>query len=172
MRRFLVGVISSALLTLALGCHNGDADLNRRVQVRLAKEPTPSEQLTVTTHERVVRLKGVVHSSAERERLERAAREVDGVASVENELVIDAPVELTGSSSYTKSSMYNPADALLQEKIRHRLDAQALDDIAVDVKDGVVTYTGKVPQDVHDAAIQIAIDAHADVDDRMTIAKP
>jgi osmotically-inducible protein OsmY len=164
-------IIVMAALTLLVACHSGDADLNQRVLMRLGKEPTPAEQLTITTHERVVRLKGVVHSSAEREALERAAREVDGVAGVENELVVDAPVELTGSA-YNKSSMYDPADALMQEKIRQRLDAQALDDIAVDVKNGVVTYTGKVPQKVHDAAIQIALDAHADVDDRMTVIRP
>lgn len=169
MRRFFVTVG----LGLVLACTDGDADLNRRVVLRLGKEATPSEQLTVTTQKRVVRLEGVVHSSAEREQLERAAREVDGVAGVENDLVVDAPVELTGSkSAYNASSMYDPADAILQEQIRHHLDAQALDDIAVDVKGGVVTLTGKVDQRVHDAAIRIAMDSHADIDDRLTVTKP
>ena len=178
-------------LAWLLACNGGDADVNRRVLVRLAQEPTPAEpsaaadggaqrhedslreQFTVTTHRRVVRLKGVVHSAAERDRLERAAREVDGVANVENQLVVVAPVELTSSrSAYEISSMNNPADAVLHDQIRRRLDAQELDDIAVEVKDGVVTFRGSVPPKVHDAAIQIAVDAHADVDDRMTIIEP
>lgn len=173
MRSIVIGFIGTAALTLALACNNTDAELANRVRVRLGKEATPAEQFTITTHERVVRLKGVVHSGAEREQLERAAREVDGVAGVENELVVDAPVELTGSkSAFDKSSMYDPADAILQEQIRHRLDEQALDDIAVDVKSGVATLTGKVDQRVHDAAVQIAMDAHADVDDRLIVTKP
>lgn len=176
MRSIIAGVAVTALLTLALACNGTDADLNRRVLVRLGQEPTPAEQFTVSTHQRIVQLKGVVHSAAERERLERAAREVDGVAGVENQLVVDAPVELTGSaasrSAFDQSSMNNPADAVLHDQIRRRLDAQALDDIAVEVKDGVVTLRGKVDQRVHDAAIQIAIDAHADVDDRLSIMKP
>src|SRR3954470_857378 len=89
-------VLATLGLLTAIACHNTDADLNRRVLQRLGREPTPTEQFTVTTHERVVRIKGVVHSMAEREHLERAAREVDGVAGVVNELVVDAPVELTG----------------------------------------------------------------------------
>lgn len=162
-------------LLFLVACGGTDADLNRRVLVRLGQEPTPTEQFTVTTHERVVRLRGVVHSSAERERLERAAREVDGVAGVENLLVVDAPVELTASTpprgTYLKG---DPVDSLLHDEIRGRLDAQALDDIAVEVHDRVITLQGNVPQDVHDAALKIARDAGdgTRVDDRMRTIRP
>lgn len=176
----MAAMVGLLLLLVSLACSGTDADLNRRVLVRLGREPTPTEQFTVSTHQRVVRLTGVVHSSAERERLERAAREVDGVAGVENLLVIDAPVELTGSVTGDPSATPppylkgDPVDSLLHDEIRGRLDAQALDDIAVEVRDRVITLKGSVPQDVHDAAMKIARAAGdgTQVDDRMRIIKP
>lgn len=164
-------VVAAALLVLA-SCTTTDADVNRRVLIRLAKEPTPSEQFTVTTHAHVVRLKGVVHSATEREHLERAAREVDGVAGVENELVVDAPVELTHGTFLAA----DPVDALLRDSLRARLDAQELDDIAVEVTDREITLKGEVPQAIHDAAMRIAEEATrtdnaARITDAMTIAR-
>ncbi|MBX3225666.1 MAG: BON domain-containing protein [Labilithrix sp.] len=157
--RLVMVVLAGALFA----CGGTDADVNRRVSIRLNREPTPAEQLTVTTHKRVVRLKGVVHSQAERERLERAAREVDGVAGVENQLVVEAPVELTAGTYLT----HDPVDALLRDNVRARLDAQALDDIAVEVKDHVITLKGKVPRTVHDAALKIATEATQGSDARV-----
>lgn len=162
-------VAALVLVAVLTACHAGDAEVNRRVLIRLSKEPTPSEQLGVTTRDRVVQLKGVVHSAAERDRLERAAREVDGVARVENLLVIDAPVELT-AGTYLR---HDPIDALLRDNVRSGLDAQALDDIAVEVKDHVITLKGRVPQTVRDAAVKIAqestLGSDARVDDRLEV---
>jgi len=170
MKRLLVMLALAGLVA----CQSTDADVNRRVLLRLNQEPTPSEQFTVTTHDRVITIKGVVHSAAERERLEKAAREVDGVAGVENRLVVDAPVELTGAGVFLAA---DPVDCLIRDEVRSRLDAQELDDIAVEVKDRVVTLTGQVPGNVHDAALKIAndvtrTDKRARVDDRLTLMRP
>jgi osmotically-inducible protein OsmY len=164
-------VVTLAFVGL-FACQSTDVDVNRRVLMRLDREPTPTEQFTVTTHGRVVKLKGVVHSAAEREHLEKAVREVDGVAGVENQLVIDAPVELTGSDQFLAA---DPVDSLIRDEIRSRLDAQALDDIAVEVKDRVVTLTGRVPGNVHDAALKVVndvtrTDKRARVEDHLVLS--
>jgi hyperosmotically inducible protein len=74
---------------------SADAALAERVEQVLAAEQPPLAGVAVSVANGVVALSGRVPSDAERDRAERAARSVDGVRDVRNELaVVEAPPAL------------------------------------------------------------------------------
>lgn len=85
----------SALFALG-ACTQNDLEITRRVQARLADEGV-TDQVKVTTERRVVVLEGVVADRAELNRVELAARNTPGIMGVDNRLVIQNPVNLTGA---------------------------------------------------------------------------
>jgi len=85
-----------AVLALA-GCTQNDTDITRRVQDRLAEEGL-SNQIKVETTRRVVKLEGVVADRQELNRAEMAARNTPGIMGVDNRLVVQAPVNVTGGT--------------------------------------------------------------------------
>ena len=90
----LGGIVIAVALSLT-ACSKTDKHINDAVKERLANEPTPLVQLEITTQDRIVRLKGVVHDEHERERLERIVRGMDDVLGVDNRLTVARPVETT-----------------------------------------------------------------------------
>lgn len=84
----------SALLALG-ACTQNDVEITRRVQARLADEGI-TDQVKVTTERRVVVLEGVVADNAELNRIELAARNTPGILGIDNRLVVQNPVNLTG----------------------------------------------------------------------------
>lgn len=89
-----------AVLALA-GCTQNDTQISQRVQDRLAGEGLAS-QIKVETTRRVVKLEGVVADRAELNRAEMAARNTPGIMGVDNRLVVQNPVNLTGGSIDTQ----------------------------------------------------------------------
>lgn len=85
-----------AVLALA-GCTQNDTDITRRVQDRLAEEGL-SNQIKVDTTRRVVKLEGVVADSQELNRAEMAARNTPGIMGVDNRLVVQGAVNVTGGT--------------------------------------------------------------------------
>jgi hypothetical protein len=92
---------------LALGaCSQNDLEITRRVQARLVDQGV-TDQVKVTTERRVVVLEGVVADRAELSRVELAARNTPGIMGVDNRLVVQNPVNLTGGTP--KESPPSPA---------------------------------------------------------------
>lgn len=89
-----------AVLALA-GCTQNDTQITQRVQDRLAKEGL-TNQINVDTTRRVVKLEGVVSDRAELNRAEMAARNTPGIMGVDNRLVVQNPVNVTGGSMETQ----------------------------------------------------------------------
>ncbi len=85
-----------AVLALA-GCTQNDTEITHRVQDRLAKEGI-TDQVHVATTRRVVVLEGVVADRQELNRAEMAARNTPGTMAVDNRLVIQSPVNVTGGN--------------------------------------------------------------------------
>ncbi|MDB5220372.1 MAG: hypothetical protein JWO86_8299 [Myxococcaceae bacterium] len=79
------------------GCTQNDTEITQRVQDRLAQEGLPS-QIKVETTRRVVKLEGVVADRAELNRAEMAARNTAGIMGVDNRLVVQSPVNVTGGA--------------------------------------------------------------------------
>ena len=95
--------------------------------------------IQVETSDRVVQLSGFVDSESTEELALGAAKAVDGVKSVRNDLVVTTskPTRLEAKD-----------DAVIAAKVRKQLDqqpnAQAARDINVDVNEGVVQLSGFV----------------------------
>lgn len=85
----------SALLALG-GCAQNDMELARRVQDRLADAGVSSDQVKVTSERRIVKLEGVVADNPQLNRVEIATRNTPGVLAVDNRLVIQSSVNVTG----------------------------------------------------------------------------
>ncbi len=85
-----------AALALA-GCTQNDTEITQRVQDRLAQEGM-TNQIKVDTTRRIVKLEGVVSDRQELNRAEMAARNTPGILGVDNRLVIQNPVSVTGGS--------------------------------------------------------------------------
>jgi len=96
-------------------------------------------EIQVDAHEGVVQLSGFVDSQATQDLALQAAKEVDGVSSVRNDLVIR-------SSSPTHSDSKD--DTVIAAKVRKQLqqqpDVRSARDINVDVSEGVVQLSGFV----------------------------
>jgi hyperosmotically inducible periplasmic protein len=96
-------------------------------------------EIQVETEDRVVQLSGFVDSEQTQELALRAAKEVDGVESVRNDLVIR-------SSQPTQNEAKD--DTVIAAKVRQQLDqqtdAKTARDINVDVNEGVVQLSGFV----------------------------
>jgi hyperosmotically inducible periplasmic protein len=96
--RSFAGFIAAALLAVLVGCAGAgtktgqaidDATITTKVKAQMANDKDVSAMdVHVNTEKGVVRLSGVVKSSAEKQRAEQVARAVDGVRSVDNVLVV------------------------------------------------------------------------------------
>lgn len=96
-----MGKLGSIVLVAALavaGCSRTDDRVNEQVKARLADEPTPMAQLQVSTKDRIVTLSGVVATEDERARIERIVRDMDEVLGVDNRLMVQRPVHVTGEA--------------------------------------------------------------------------
>ena len=89
----------AAIALLALGaCSQNDDEITRRVQDRLAASAV-SDQVKVSTQRRIVHLEGVVQDTNELNRAEMSARDIPGVLGVDNRLVVQSPVNVTGATT-------------------------------------------------------------------------
>jgi osmotically-inducible protein OsmY len=88
--------IAAVSALLALGaCSQNDRELTQRVEARLA-DAGVTDPVKVTTERRVVVLEGVVANRAAINRIELAARATPGIMGVDNRLVVQQPVNVTG----------------------------------------------------------------------------
>ena len=100
----------SAMLALA-ACSQNDNEITQRVQDRLTAEGVSPNQVHVKTERRVVTLEGVVANASELNRLEMAARDVPGIMGIDNRLVVQAPVNVTGATTSTGGTGAAPSPA-------------------------------------------------------------
>jgi hypothetical protein len=85
-----------AVLALG-GCTQNDTEITHRVQDRLSEAGLGS-QIKVDTTRRVVKLEGVVADRQELNRAEMAARNTPGIMGIDNRLVVQNPVNVTGGT--------------------------------------------------------------------------
>lgn len=96
-------------------------------------------EIQVEANDRVVQLSGFVDSESTQELALRAAKQVDGVASVRNDLVV---------RDSTPTPAESKDDTIIAAKVRKQLDQQAgtqtSRDVNVEVNEGVVQLSGFV----------------------------
>jgi hyperosmotically inducible protein len=115
-----------------------DAWLNTEVKLRLFGDAdVPALDVHVDTNDGVVSLFGTVPSEDAKVAAEAEARSVDGVARVDNELgVVAAP----------RQRLTKRKDELIEKTVRQAMSGERdMNDVDVQVYDGVVRLTGSVP---------------------------
>lgn len=161
--RTLRALLIAATVALA-ACNDTDARITAGVTERLAREPNP-DLIEVTTRDRIVTLRGFVDSPAEQQRLESAAREVQGVIGVDSRLAMKPPVVTTGAAVERGTR-----DRDVQAAVQHRFVQMNLSGIDVMVRHGIVTLRGEIPSADRANAVLAAAEASPDVvrvDDRL-----
>ncbi|HYK52380.1 MAG TPA: BON domain-containing protein [Candidatus Eremiobacteraceae bacterium] len=146
-----------------------DALLAAQVQTTIAGVDAATIGLVhVSSDNGVVTLTGKIANMSERAAMEKAARSVHGVETLDDQVVVDA-------SAPTAKQI--EADLTLSAQVHTALVAQTgvnAADIHVDVHRGVVTLTGHVPSPAHKAVADQtvrSVKGVTSVVDKLTIVK-
>lgn len=157
-RGAVVGVVGSVLLLITSNTWAADATSNSavedtvittKVKSALVADPqTKARQINVETKKGIVQLNGFVDSSAEKSAAEAAARQVKGVASVENKLQIRAAERTAGAVVDDTVITTRVKSALVTDS---RLKAR---EITVKTNQGAVALGGFVSSDAEKQAAE------------------
>jgi len=96
-------------------------------------------EVQVETHERVVQLSGFVDSESTQELALQAARAVNGVESVRNDLVVR-----TSKPTLTERKDDTVIAARVRKQLQQQTEVRSSNDINVDVSEGLVQLSGFV----------------------------
>jgi osmotically-inducible protein OsmY len=154
--------VALALAVAGVACAETDAGITTKVKARLAADDTvKAYQIDVDTREKVVTLKGTVETEAARTQAVRLARETEGVARVEDNVIVnptnagvptgDAERAAGNASAAAVDAAEKAAAATSDATITASVKAKLLADpdtaglkIDVDTTNAVVTLTGTV----------------------------
>jgi hypothetical protein len=160
-----------AVLALA-GCTQNDTQITQRVQDRLAQEGF-TNQINVDTTRRVVKLEGVVSDRTELNRAEMVARNTPGIMGVDNRLVVQNPVNVTGGSMETppqespagsKTTFGGLASEVDAEASLLARDAQLLERIAFELA-GALAGQREANADLLEGPLRAAVQAEPKAND-------
>lgn len=132
------------------GCRSDDRELEKRVNEELATIPD-GQGVMVSVDNRVVTLRGVAESEADKTRLEGVVEHLPGVLAVKNDLVVQGPVSTTGATSAIAD-----AERALAASIDAQLESAGFPQLDVTIEHGRVRITGAVALGRHDEALDIA----------------
>ena len=136
-----IATLAGALLLSA--CGKSDADLTKAVNDKLAADKVTG--VTVAVKDGVATLSGEVTDITVKNKAEASAKTVDGIKSVANNITLKP--QPTPEAA--------PADPMLKGKIEENLRKAGCTGATIEVKDGVVTVSGTVPEAKYGECIQI-----------------
>lgn len=129
--------LSAPTVAAADASSKGDAVITQRVEAALRERKLlGSSGIEVDTQAGVVQLSGFVDSEELQEQALETARNVPGVASVRNDLVVREAKPTLGAAL---------DDTIIAAKVRQELKDNSASDIQVEVSAGVVQLSGFVP---------------------------
>ncbi|MBX3293897.1 MAG: BON domain-containing protein [Acidobacteria bacterium] len=133
LKVFTITMLAAALFLSA--CGKSDADVAKAATDKLAAEKVTG--VTVTVKDGVATLTGEVADATVKNKAEAAVRSVEGVKSVTN--------------SVTLKPLPTPPpvadDKMLEGTINEGLKKAGIEGVTIEVKDGEVTFSGKVDKD-------------------------
>ncbi len=138
----------------SMGAAISDSDITVKVKLKLADiKDLRKSDISVTTTNGVVTLNGTATSADARSTAETAAMSVDGVKSVDNELVTPSSGPLMADAkSAANITKHEVSDSWITTKVKSELLADSLTkgaDVKVVTTGGVVVLSGKLAN--HDA---------------------
>ena len=189
----LFAIVAGAAITIACGA--SDAGITTKVKTKITADRTitNSDQIEVTTQDKVVTLSGTADSQASKERAVTLARGTEGVTNVIDNMTVavaaasnmsgNPPAEGAPAASESTNPVSEAAakvaekvdDVAITSEVKAKLigDSQvSARKIDVDTKDGVVTLKGTVSSEQEkDKALQIARNTKGvqRVEDQLTV---
>jgi hyperosmotically inducible protein len=152
-RAVLVATVCLAAALTGAACKSGpdDAAITASVKPKVTMVPGGTG-INVDTKDGVVTLNGTVDTEAAKASAEAAAKGVNGVQRVVNNLTVKPPAPAVPT--------VNPNDTAVSAAIQANLTKAGVTGVTVTVKDGVATLTGKVPKANWPKALQAANEAN------------
>jgi hyperosmotically inducible periplasmic protein len=156
-RMFRTVLVVMVCLTAALAgaaCKSGpeDATITASVKTKVTGVPGGTG-INVDTKDGVVTLNGTVDTEAAKASAEAAAKGVEGVKSVKNNLTVKAPPPAMPPAAASN-------DAAVQKAISDNLTKAGVTGVTVVVSNGTATLSGKVPKANWPKAMQAANEAN------------
>jgi len=169
----LLMIIFSILLAACAETRVDDAMLTAKVKTQMAADGRVSPtRVNVDTLSGDVTLKGEVPTQEEKDAAEQVARKVEGVRSVNNQIIVNPTA--AGSGLPTGNEMKQQAEkaagkveqevkrgaseAFLQGEIKARLIAAGYGNVAVVVEQGMATLSGEVASDKDRIAVEAIVE--------------
>ncbi len=120
--------------TLFTGCKPKDSDYKEKIETKLKASPE-TENVTVDVKDGVATLSGEVKDHDAKEKATAAAKDVNGIKSVENNVTFPAPV--VQAPPVTVNS-----DTILTQGVKDA--TKDFPTVTANVNDGVITLTGSI----------------------------
>jgi len=166
-----------------MACAQTDAGITTKVKAKLAADSTvKASQINVDTKDKVVTLSGNVDSDQAKAKAVEIARDTTGVRDVVDNMTspamqtsANAANPPAGSSTGQTAENAPAGDAAITAEVKSKLLADSTvggQNISVDTKDGVVSLTGSVKNQMQkDTAERIARETTGvrDVQDNLTV---
>jgi osmotically-inducible protein OsmY len=143
-------VLVLVLSVLAAACGKKDMDIQKAVQDKLTADGVTG--VTATVKDGVATLSGEVKDITVKSKAEASAKTVDGVKSVDSSKLTTAPLPVATPSA---------GDQALKGKIEENWKKAGCVGATVDVKDGVATVNGTVPDAKYATCIQVVSESGA-----------
>ncbi len=153
-RALLVVGICAAVALASASCKSGpdDATINTAVQQKVAAE-LPTAKVSAATKEGVVTLTGDVETADAKTKAETAAKGVNGVKSVTNNITVKPAMPPPPPAAAGN-------DAAIQQAVADKIKAANVPGVTVNVAAGVATLTGTVKKGEMAKAVQAANEAN------------
>ncbi len=144
------------LISGIVACHRGpdDATITTNVKAKLAATtPLATSVIDVSTRDGAVTLSGAVNSASAKSDAESAAKSVEGVKSVTNNLTVKAPVVNATPPPVSE-------DTKLKNDVTANLTKYGITGVTAAVANGEVTLTGDISRAKLQDAMKAANEAH------------
>lgn len=135
MKLKVITVITFAAAMMLVACGKSDADIAKAATDKLAAEKVSN--VTVTVKDGVATLTGEVADATVKSKAETAVKGVEGVKSVTNNITLK-PLPTPPPVA---------DDKMLEGTINEGLKKAGIEGVKIEVKDGEVTFSGKVDKD-------------------------
>jgi osmotically-inducible protein OsmY len=169
----LLMIILSTLIAACTERQVDDAMLTARIKARMTADGRVSpSRVDVDTLNGAVTLRGEVPTQEEKDAAAQVARNVEGVRSVSDQIIVNPAVAGTGipsgveikqkaekaASDVGQGVKKEAEDTFLLGEIKARLAAAGYGDVAVDVERGVVTLKGEASSDKDRIAVEAIVE--------------
>ncbi|QCK16727.1 BON domain-containing protein [Mangrovivirga cuniculi] len=152
------------MILIMSACGPSDGELTEAVRAEL-EGVEGMENVEVAVDASIAQLTGQVESEEMKETAAGIAGNVEGITEVANSIIVDVSMDNTVDS-------VSMSDSELKEKVKANFQEYQLDNINIEVDNGVVTLTGEIPAEELQTVMSAAMESGADkVINKLTVTE-